>query len=427
MSRVVSTAIMCFLLMVAAEFCTAHENGSSSPDFNYDGSLLIPLANPLQDMDANMLAWHSAAELLGEGLDFTSEKIDLHSSRKRRFGHILLMGYFNKASAYYSHEIGHQIHNYRDNQHFRVDMGDWTHLVPEFVFNPFEDVWDLRNLDRYDWIVVMEESGLYQEKFNAHFTARNSDAIETTSPYNGMAFLELHSHDFLYNLYYGKDEVDWLSYKGYLCVNDNDITGYIIDMRDKGITISRDDWLIASALAFFASGHTWNSARSLYSYLMYGNESVDNLKFNISDRLAITPPNFYLFSTYRGLYLDTEIYLEGLLQDEDGIHLSLGTGLDSFGLNRTGPVDWVRVGGRYYPGGSAIDLIGLKCSPFCYFNFDRGFQHRGQAVGLEMRMPVWKRLFFRAVVEYSRNDMHEQVIKYREDGVFVLTALGIAL
>lgn len=427
MSGVVRLVAIGVVFMVLAGDCIAGEEESGEVSFDCEGTLLIPLANPLQGMDANVLAWHSATEFLGSGLDYAAERMKLGSSRKRRFGHMLLMWYISQATAYYSHEIAHQIHNHRDNQHFWVDMGDWDNLVPEFKFNRFEDVWDLEDLTKYDWHVVKEESGLYQEKFNSWFIGRNSDLDGSTDICNAMSFLHMHRSDFWYNLFYGGREVKWLSYKGYLCVDDNDVTGYILDMRDMGITISREDWLVASALALFASGQTWNSSRSLYRYLMDGRESMDNLRFSLSDRLTITPPNFYLFSTYRGLYMDMEVFLQGLLHRGDGIHFTLGTGLDSFGLNQTGPVDWVRVGGKYYPDGRAVDLVGFECSPFCYLNFDRDLRHRGESVGLEVRTPVWKRMFVRAMVEYSREDMHKQVIKYREEGVFFLAALGIAL
>jgi hypothetical protein len=214
---------------------------------------------------------------------------------------------------------------------------------------------------------------------------------------------------------------------GYIWYDDNDITGYVALMKELGIRISSDDWMVSSGLAFFASGQTWNAARALYQYFISGDGSVKNISFRVSDRFSISPPNFYLFATVRGLYLETECFIHSESSSGKAVRVDIGTGLDSFGLNQTGPVDWLRFGGEYYSFQIGIPYSSLRFSPFCYLNFDRELRHKGQSVGFDLQAHLWGRFSFYSRFEHNRNDMEEQLIKNKENGVNILTALEIKL
>jgi hypothetical protein len=116
-----------------------------------------------------------------------------------------------------------------------------------------------------------------------------------------------------------------------------------------------------------------------------------------------------------------------LRREGDGLHVVLGTGLDSFGLEQTGPVDWLRLGTQYDSFFLDLRFTRLDVSPFCYLDFDRGLRHRGQSVGAELHAPISRRFSLRARIEHNRADMIERVIKNKDEGLYVLAALGIAL
>lgn len=271
------------------------------------------------------------------------------------------------------------------------------------------------------------DSGLYQQKFNACFIARSSFLKEQTSLENALCFIINDLSDFAYLLYGMDSSLSLIKDAGSWWYCHNDVNGYISTMKDLDILISSNDWLISSGLSFFASGQTWNSVRALYHYFMSGEKQLENLSFKAGERYEISLPNFYLFPTVRGLYLETECFVHSDEKGTGTFRFGLGTGLDSFGLNQTGPVDRLRVGGAYYSYRIGIPRFPLTVSPFCYFNFDRSMKHRGQSLGFELQTPSWRSFSLYARFEHNRNDIEEQLIKNKEEGMYILTALEINL
>jgi len=354
---------------------------------SYTGErLLLPFSNPLKGFDPNLMAWHSSTKLLMMGEDWLYEKSGFSGSKKGRFSQLLLSAYFNYATSYYSHEIAHQFLN-RSHHTFWVDMTDWfPHWVPEFIFSEgYSGFWNDEELERFidsqrsdlditSRLILTYEAGLYQENFNARFAATTSSLKNRTEVNKAMSFMLNRFSDFPYLLFARNETIKEVESVGYIWYDDNDITGYVALMEDLGVQISSDDWMVSSGLAFFASGQTWNAARALYQYFISGDGSVENISFNVSDRLSISPPNFYLFATVRGLYLETECFIHSAGSGK-AVRIDIGTGLDSFGLNQTGPVDWLRFGGEYYSFQIGIPYSSLRFSPFCYLNFDRELRH----------------------------------------------------
>jgi len=397
---------------------------------------LLPASNPLKGFDANMFAWYSSTELLFMGGEWINESFSLVDSKQGRFSYILLSTYLNWVTSYYSHEIAHQFLGV-ERPIFRVDMNDWyPYLVPEFVFSPIEEFWSIEELNKYlvgdneDYFtkaIFIYESGLYQQKMNSRFAARSSYLVKGTSVNNAFQFIINDLSDFAYLLYGRNKPIKVSKEMGYTAHSYNDVNGYVSMMKYEGRIISSDDWLISSGLAFFASGQTWNSVRALYHYFVSGEKQMENLSFKLGGRYQISLPNFYLFPTVRGLYLETECFVHSDEKGSGTFRFGLGTGLDSFGLNQTGPVDRLRVGGAYYSYRIGIPRFPLTVSPFCYFNFDRSMKHRGQSLGFELQTPSWRSFSLYARFEHNRNDIEEQLIKNKDEGMYILTALEINL
>jgi len=434
--RIYLILVLSAVLLMNAAPLYAEEEVYQEPDSINHRRLILPVSNPLKGFDANLFAWHTATELLFMGGDWFDGRINLSNSKPGRFIYILLSAYLNNSTSYYSHEVAHQFLN-REHFTFRVDITDWfPHLVPEFVFSESGfDYWDVDDLGRClegdeldcsSRIILTYEAGLYQEKFNARLAALNSSICGKSNVNNSLAFLVNRIFEVQYIMIARDDPVEVIKQDGYYGYVYNDINGYISTMEDIGISISSDDWLLSSGLAFFSSGQTWNSVRALYHYFMSGEKQMDNLTFQLGEDYLISLPNFYLFPTVRGLYLEAECFV----QSEEGsgtYRFGLGTGLDSFGLNQTGTVDWLRFGGAYYSYRIGIPSFPLTVSPFCYIDFDRSLRHRGQSIGFELRTPSWKRLSLYTRFEHNRNDMEEQLIKNKDEGVYILTALEINL
>ncbi|MBD3423822.1 MAG: hypothetical protein GF417_05235 [Candidatus Latescibacteria bacterium] len=425
--------VFVLLVLLKAYPLMAEEREKEESEPAFHRGILLPVSNPLRGFDSNLFAWHSSTELLFMGGEWLDKRACLSYSKTGRFSYLLLSTYMNWATSYYSHEIAHQFLGV-ERPVFRVDMKDWyPYLVPEFVFSPIEDFWSIEEFNKYqdgdneDYItkaIYIYESGLYQQKMNSRFAARNSHLVKGTSVNNALQFIINDLSDFAY-LLYGRDRPITVSKEmGYTAHNYNDVNGYVSMMKFEGRIISSDDWLISSGLAFFASGQTWNSFRALYHYFMSGEKQVENLSFKPGERYEISLPNFYLFPTVRGLYLETECFVHSGMGGGT-YRLGLGTGLDSFGLNQTGPVDWLRVGGAYYSHRIGIPRFPLTVSPFCYFNFDRSMKHRGQSLGFELQTPSWRSFSLYARLEHNSNDIEEQLIKNKEEGIYILTALEI--
>jgi hypothetical protein len=424
------------IILLAESECKAE----TAYDAQARATVTIPVANPLRGFDASTSAWNGASQLFAASTRFVAGAADLDESLKGRFAYLALSAYLDYAAKYYAHEIAHRFHQKTDSRNFKLDLSDWSHFVPKLELGMPWDCWDPQELEEYvrsndpkldarirRWLILMDESGLYQEKFNARSAAQYSARSGSTTVSSAVSFIVNHIGDFSYNLFYGNDPITITRIDGYTLMHINDINGYISTMREMGIPISRNDWLIVSFLTFAGSGQTWNSTRASYRYIVSGERIVDNWAWSISDRFALSPPNFYLFPTYRGLYLESETCVNITSSDNRRLHVALGTGLDSFGLNQAGMVDRIRIGGIYDAMDLRFGFVAFSLSPYCYTNLDRRLKHRGQSVGADLFFPVGSRFSLRGTIEYNRNDMIEGIIKNKDEGMYFLAALGFDL
>jgi len=400
------------------------------------GNVIIPLSSPLNDFESNGLAWWSALNLVNKGQGYVTEHLNLGKSSIGRSTNILIIFYFNNLISYYSHEIAHDfIFAEKGLARFRVDWSDWSNLAPAYIHADWLDFWEEEDLQRYmegdeettirmtKKILLEIESGLYQQKFNAIRAVRNLELSRKIDPAASVSYLVTQFEDLLYILLRGREEIsEFHDPRGYTLEDGNDITGYIQNMKDLNIRISLDKWLIASFASDLLSAHTINSIYAVTRYILYGDESVSPIKFKVGRRLIISPPNFYLFPSIRGLFLQSETFMDF---GNSACFLNLGTGLDAFGINATGKVDRIRIGGQYYSVKINSGPIRMTMSPYMYLNFSNRFEHLGQCLGVEVDMFRLGRLSLYAKYEYNKNDMIEQIIKYKNNGFYFISGLNI--
>jgi hypothetical protein len=400
-----------------------------SPILTDTKNLLVPFDNPLKDHEANTMVWNSAYDLSTSGGDWLAMKLGLTRSIPGRVLHWLLTDHMAYASWYYSHETAHYFTN-KHSHRFWIDLSNWRRGLPEFIGYDFEDWWDADGWNYYQmhlndqtilrWLLLVQEAGLYQNRFNAWFRTRSSTVYGLTTFSDGVLVLSNQLVEAKYIIRSG--EKPYLDSYGFLVwENLNDITAYFYYMDELKTGISMDTWLACSVSSVLASGQTWNSARAIYNYIIHGEKGVENIEFGIGKSLRVAPPNFYLFPSVQGLYVESETFLRNLLREGDGFFLSIGSGLDALGLKKTGPADRLRFGGLYH----SVHLpFSAGLQPYMYFDFTNGFRQTGYSIGAVVESPAYRRFFMTTSIDFSRNDMIRQVIMGREEGFRFLATLG---
>jgi len=354
----------------------------SNERYEYPGrlELAIPLKSPLIDSEANSYAWMSLGNIANKGITYLDERYRFGEKMYGRFLNLFVSYYFNYALRYYSHEIAHDYYLTIDGSpKFRVNWSDWSYFVPRYIQNVCSDshtreevIEKLLNMygsrrGVYRAYILDSEVGLYQEKFNAMLVSHYIDLRRKVDIFEINSFLVNQLEDLIYILFYGNEDLEFYS-KEYLPVG-NDITEYVYYMDDLfDINISVDSWLTVSAICNLLSAHTINSVNSLYRYLQSGNRFTDPVRFRLSEGCLISPPNFYLFPSYRGLFVLSEVFLD---LGKRGYFISIGTGLDSFGISNVGSVDRIRIGFSSYSINIPFGFIGLSLAPYLHFNFLR--------------------------------------------------------
>ena len=398
--------------------------------------LLVPFANPLRGYEANTLLWFSAAELGCAGIQKLGAERHLESSLAGRVVLLSLSGYLTNAASYYSHEIAHEFDVVRGTPHLWIDLSDWSHLVPRLVLNHWTDyytdqeIMSIHDTGTAGLEVVRRQTrisaaGLIQNELDAQLVSRLSACDGRMMPQRAVSLIANHVYEFSYNLLNGHDQIDLWPQGRQVVIHDNDIVGYAGHMQELGIAFSRDDWLLSSALAFFASASTWNSVRAVARYLRGGDEGVPNISFKLPNGSSVSPPDFFLFPTIRGLFLQSELHVAGVFREDDGLRVDVGTGLDSFGANRTGYVDLIRVGGAYDALGISIASVRFDLVPFGYCDVTRALDYTGYCTGLTVNAPLGRRACLSARIESSEDDMLSQTILNKEEGMTILMVLGV--
>ena len=393
--------------------------------------LLVPYDNPLKDHEANTMVWNSAYDLSTWSVDWLAEGFGWNNFLLGRVLHIYYgTDYLAYATNYYSHEIAHYFTN-KNSPRFWIDLSDWHRGVPEFKSYEFYDMWDIDQWALYqtnpkdpkilNWLLLTREAGLCQNRFNAKYRAHYSATAGLTTMSDGVFFCRNQIDEAEYITRWGDTPVDKEKAAWEVLGDLNDVTAYVYFMDLLGSDISRDAWLACSVASVLASGQTWNSVRAIFNFIFHGDEGVENIEFGLGKSLRMAPPNFYLFPSVRGLYVESETYFRNLLRDGDGFFLSLGAGLDALGLENTGPVNRLRIGGQY----QSISLpYSIEVQPFLNLDFTNGFKQTGYSIGSVVEVPVNKRFFVTTKIQYSRNDMIQQVIMHRKEGFRFLAALG---
>lgn len=395
--------------------------------------LLIPTRDPLAGFDATEMAWHSARELLTAGGDALFIETGLDDWFLGRSIHTVLTLYLCEGMNYYSHEMAHQYLN-GGRRHFWIDLSDWYRLWPRYVEHSFTDDWDMDEYEYYQthpydsyifhWFTRSGTAGLYRNRLNSRFAARLAALAGSTTLTDGMSFYSNATYEFEYIYRYGDDPIERVPTEYGVILDGNDVNGYINNMNDLGIEISLGTWQTAAGLSAALSGQLWNSLYGAYRYIVHADRATKNIEFGSNKGIRIAPPNFYLFPTVRGLYMETETCIRGLFDPDDLAFVSFGSGLDQFGIEKTGPVDRMRLGAMYHPAGT---FYFLGISPFLYLDFTGGMKQTGHSVGAVVETTSYRRFFLTATLEHNHADMIEQTIKFKDDGFYFIAGLGFRL
>ena len=172
------------------------------------------------------------------------------------------------------------------------------------------------------------------------------------------------------------------------------------------------DFQAYSMLADILSFSTWESAYSVLDYIINGSLSHKPFRFDLG-AIDIFPPNFRMLPSTEGIYLDAEVPIG--FDDNRMLFANIGSGVDNLGDSGRG--NWIRFGAKYHSIRFRHDDFSVDISPFTYLNIDNEGRYLGHAIGFEGSLNLGSDFAFHTELAHNNNDMIENLVKYREDGL----------
>ncbi|MDP2909217.1 MAG: hypothetical protein Q8N77_05405 [Nanoarchaeota archaeon] len=361
--------------------------------------LILDFASPVSSFEANSNLWYSANQLFGKGSDFLGTRLELDKSLLGRFTLLSADVYRSLWLRMASHELSHIKEGKKYGSYeSRFEMNSLLDLANNFI-KKF-------NYKPTDQELVKERiAGINQDEFNSYNLFKNS--IDRLAFDDGISFLLSKLWDIGYNLY--PCESSELG----------DVSSYVNHLNKKGISLSTKDHLLQSVLADALSIQTWDSLKAVYNYFKTGERTIKSTALNLSGT-TVTLPLINHYLTENGSFYNLSSFIR--LKEKKLIELSLGIDADFIG---GGKVDCLRFGGQY----SDLDLGEHKyiptVSPFAYINTTKSLNYQGFSVGIEAKLPVTKTTKLRAKVEYNHDDMIENRIKGKDEGLNFVAGLYV--
>ncbi len=424
--------------------------------------------SPLDDFDANAKIWYSINQLLGKGSDLLARELKLDNSIFGRLGQIAVFAYLNNMTEYYSHELAH---DYEIRKMIRagelkgcsektsINWSDWHMGCPAYnqtghvyyVHMAFDITSEEDDEKAYVRTIT---NGLNQDELDAALVHRESVLKKNLTFDEAISYLIPKNLDLGYILISTKGG---LNYKAdYKPINEirskffpsidsqglwNDIDMYLHHlhrkglyrakkddpynyyafgwkegMNLKGIELSKKELFFQALIADAFSIKTYDSAMSLYNYIVKGERNTKPFTFKLG-RTEITPPQISHFLTKDGSFYDTNAFFN--IAGKMLFEANLGTDVDFIGH---GKVRHLRTGGQLH-----MLNKGISIRPFLYLNSTRGkvFAYKGIASGLEMAIgdPDVFEIF--AKIGFHENDLIENDIKGKPNGVDLSVGFNI--
>ena len=275
------------------------------------------------DFETTTSLWFSASASLGRINDILGRDLGLDKVLAGRL--FLSVGslYTSWVLTYASHELAHA---YTDMNHggsigdYSLNLNDWSRLAPGITFDSNDGE------NQYEYVLDAIH-GLHQQEFNAAYQFRQSALRGEFTADEGLAYLFNTIADVAY---------EGLTYVyGYPT---GDVRRYLEDIEQQyKLSYSPKELAAWSVLSVLGSWHAWESVYA-FAHTAASGERERYQMFSLElGGAALLPPNFALYPTPVGLFLNTEIPLRAWPNEGALLMLELGKGLgDGASVTRVG-------------------------------------------------------------------------------------------
>ncbi len=393
-------------------------------------------SSPLDNYDANSNAWYSANQLAAKGTDFLGTKLGFDKKAFGRAANTLLNLYLSGAAGYYSHEIAH---NFVNREHgvregFGFDSSEWwgldlpglkIPLFPGYRHSRLPNWWKKYSKEEF---FRMFSGGLNQDEINAKTMWKRSLLEGNADVHNRIPYLLQKLSDTVYVLTCGFNDVR-PDEKG-LTVQEllkhhldngiyDDVNTYTLFLYNEGIDMTKGKYFGQTAFSDLASWYTLESIASVWRYLTKGERNSEPTTIKLAKDLAVSPPLFNQYMTSNGTFRDAGVIVNP--GEENPVSFSLGKYI---GPTKDRVKDW-RVGAQVHD----LSLpLNIEASPYLYLDMDgSSFGPEGFSAGSELFFPLKGKNGVWAVVGYNKNDIFENRVKGKKNGLDLRFGLKIKI
>ncbi len=357
--------------------------------------------------------WSSLQQLLGKGSDELGVEKGWDENVGGRIGLTLASLYFSIGIQYYKHELAHEFSE--SAREFSIDFTSWGKssilgLYPKYVAEKTPDMSFQEAKDK----IITAKDGLNQDAYTAYTTWRRC-ALNRSCIFDDSTYFLVHKFfdlEYFISTYTSQDIDDNYGERKHQFYFD-DVDGYLHALENENISLSKGEYLGQVLVADLASWHTWESIYSVFAYLVDGERTTKTTTIE-AGAIKFTPPLISLYLTPKGGFYDTNtLFFYG----GKSIQLSVGTDLDFAG---GGELNTLRAGGEF----NGVNISPLRISPFFYVNLERdSFGYKGLSAGIESFLGLTSSTSLSAKLEYNTNDVLENTIKLKEEGVNVVVGV----
>ena len=360
--------------------------------------IVLDMANPVTDVEANANAWLSANQFLGGLSDYLGIKKGLDNTLLGRIGLLGLNHTLSHHLTHTSHEFGHV----RVGE--EIGSYEWR-FEPNSLFTP-DDNWT-KTLNTYPTNNQRMEkavAGLNQNAYNAQVMFKNNK--NQITPDNAASFLSTHS----WGLWYNAGLINSPP------TQSNDVDNYIRLLNKKGIPTKKSDHLTQEVLAKALSiMPILDNARAIYDYLKTGNRITKPTVWKWGET-EFTPPLINLYLTPKGGFFNATSFVNP--SGEHPIEMNIGMDADPIGK---GEVNTLTVGGQY----NNFKLINnFMIHPHASIDLERkSLKPKGFSAGVGLELRISDNAAITTDIRYSEDDIMENTVKGKDNGYNIKTGV----